>query len=82
MTNEEVAFCNLVQSYILGTFGYLVLSLDRTVEGQTYILRAKRLGDAESSIKRFPVFPDQLMNSIRTCQLPESLFRDFSVWLK
>ena len=80
MTNEEIMFINLVEKHI-GRFGLSVVGLDPQA-GKLYVLRAKRIEDSESNVERFQVFQDQMMSSVATGQLPDSLLRDFQAWLK
>ena len=74
MTKMETDFCSLVEQYTLRKFGYHVSSL-KSHDGATYDLKLKRLGDLTEIL--FPVFPEQVRDSVLTGQLPQGLLRSF-----
>jgi hypothetical protein len=80
MTNEEIIFINLVETHI-GGFGLSVVGFDLHA-GELYVLRVKRPEDPESNVERLQIFRDQMMDSVATGQLPDSLLRDFQALLK
>lgn len=75
MTEMEIKFRNLVEQHTLKEFGYHVLNL-RPFGNHVYNVILKRLGEIEEI--SFPVFAEQMRDSVLTGQLPEGLLRSFA----
>jgi len=79
MTEVEIKFRSLVEQHTLRQFGYHVFDL-RPFRNGVYNVILKRLGEIEEI--PFPVFADQVRDSVLTGQLPEGLMRGFADYFK
>jgi len=79
MTEVEIKFHSLVEQHTLRQFGYHVSDL-RQFANVVYNVTLKRLGEIEEI--PFPVFADQVRDSVLTEQLPEGLLRSFADYFK
>jgi hypothetical protein len=78
-TDEKIEFRILAEQHTLKEFGYHVSNL-RPFGDRVYDVILKQLGEIEEI--SFPVFAEQVRDSVRTKQLPEGLLRSFEDYFK